>query len=300
MQIALRHEPQSGHDGGMRHADLYRRSLQDPENFWLGHLRQPTRRQALAVKAGSPTVPMPGWDVPARRDRSAGRARPSRGSAPPRPAARGRPPAPTCRRLKILPTKYRTGRRSCSRHRGRREKWILSANPASWPPITARVASPVTDTNGGSARGRRHTGEPSYFQFDQQGVVFNMWYFGWFDEAMARFLGEAGYPYLTMMADGLDVQLAAYRGGLARGRALRGIGDGRRGHRARRGDQFHAVLHRAGRRVSCAPPPARFTWLWPRTARASSPCRRSSARPWSPPAENSPAADPAPPRTCTS
>jgi len=49
--------------------------------------------------------------------------------------------------------------------------------------------------------------EPSYFQFDQQGVVFNMWYFAWFDEAMARFLGEAGYPYLTMIADGLDVQL---------------------------------------------------------------------------------------------
>jgi acyl-CoA thioester hydrolase len=34
-----------------------------------------------------------------------------------------------------------------------------------------------------------------------------MWYFAWFDEAMARFLGEAGYPYLTMIADGLDVQL---------------------------------------------------------------------------------------------
>jgi thioesterase superfamily protein len=49
--------------------------------------------------------------------------------------------------------------------------------------------------------------EPLYFQFDQQGVVFNMWYFAWFDEAMARFLGEAGYPYLTMTADGLDVQL---------------------------------------------------------------------------------------------
>ena len=24
----------------------------------------------------------------------------------------------------------------------------------------------------------------SYFQYDQQGVVFNMWYFGWFDDAM--------------------------------------------------------------------------------------------------------------------
>jgi len=48
---------------------------------------------------------------------------------------------------------------------------------------------------------------PSYFQFDQQGVVFNMWYFAWFDDAMAQFLGEAGYPYQAMIADGLDVQL---------------------------------------------------------------------------------------------
>jgi acyl-CoA thioester hydrolase len=48
---------------------------------------------------------------------------------------------------------------------------------------------------------------PSYFQFDQQGVVFNMWYFAWFDDAMTQFLGDAGYPYQTMIADGLDVQL---------------------------------------------------------------------------------------------
>jgi acyl-CoA thioester hydrolase len=48
---------------------------------------------------------------------------------------------------------------------------------------------------------------PSYFQFDQQGVVFNMWYFGWFDDAMTQFLGDAGYPYQTMIADGFDVQL---------------------------------------------------------------------------------------------
>jgi acyl-CoA thioester hydrolase len=48
---------------------------------------------------------------------------------------------------------------------------------------------------------------PSYFQFDQQGVAFNMWYFAWFDDVMTRFLGEAGYPYPAMMADGLDVQL---------------------------------------------------------------------------------------------
>lgn len=46
-----------------------------------------------------------------------------------------------------------------------------------------------------------------YFQFDQQGVAFNMWYFGWFDDAMTEFLGEIGYPAQAMLADGLDVQL---------------------------------------------------------------------------------------------
>lgn len=47
----------------------------------------------------------------------------------------------------------------------------------------------------------------SYFQFDQQGVVFNMWYFGWFDDAMTQFTSEIGYPYTELNADGLDVQL---------------------------------------------------------------------------------------------
>jgi acyl-CoA thioester hydrolase len=46
-----------------------------------------------------------------------------------------------------------------------------------------------------------------YFQFDQQGVVFNMWYFAWFDDAMTQFLSEVGYPYAAMNADGFDVQL---------------------------------------------------------------------------------------------
>jgi acyl-CoA thioester hydrolase len=48
---------------------------------------------------------------------------------------------------------------------------------------------------------------PSYFQYDQQGVVFNMWYFAWFDDAMTQFLGDAGYPYTVMNAEGFDVQL---------------------------------------------------------------------------------------------
>ena len=48
---------------------------------------------------------------------------------------------------------------------------------------------------------------PSYFQYDQQGVVFNMWYFAWFDDAMTQLLGQGGYPYAEMNADGFDVQL---------------------------------------------------------------------------------------------
>jgi acyl-CoA thioester hydrolase len=47
----------------------------------------------------------------------------------------------------------------------------------------------------------------SYFQFDQQGVVFNMWYFAWFDDAMTQYLSEVGYPNAAMNADGFDVQL---------------------------------------------------------------------------------------------
>jgi acyl-CoA thioester hydrolase len=46
-----------------------------------------------------------------------------------------------------------------------------------------------------------------YFQVDQQGVVFNMWYLAWFDEAMSALLASVGYPYDSMIASGVDVQL---------------------------------------------------------------------------------------------
>ncbi len=65
---------------------------------------------------------------------------------------------------------------------------------------------------------------PSYFQFDQQGVVFNMWYFAWFDDAMSQFLGDAGYPYQELIADGLDVHLvhaeADWRAGVRYGESV--------------------------------------------------------------------------------
>lgn len=46
-----------------------------------------------------------------------------------------------------------------------------------------------------------------YFEADQQGVVFKLWYLGYFDEAMTRFLEEGGLPYRRMLDAGFDVQL---------------------------------------------------------------------------------------------
>lgn len=46
-----------------------------------------------------------------------------------------------------------------------------------------------------------------YFEVDAQGVVFNGWYLGYFDEAMSHFLTARGLPYSTMLAAGYDVQL---------------------------------------------------------------------------------------------
>jgi acyl-CoA thioester hydrolase len=46
-----------------------------------------------------------------------------------------------------------------------------------------------------------------YYEADQQGVVFNMWYLGWFDEAMTAWLGAGGLDYAEMVASGYDTQL---------------------------------------------------------------------------------------------
>jgi acyl-CoA thioester hydrolase len=46
-----------------------------------------------------------------------------------------------------------------------------------------------------------------YLEADQQGVVFNMWYLGYFDEAMAQFLADGGLEYPDMLASGYDVQV---------------------------------------------------------------------------------------------
>lgn len=46
-----------------------------------------------------------------------------------------------------------------------------------------------------------------YFEVDAQGVVFNGWYLGYFDEAMSHFLAARGLPYQAMLDAGYDVQL---------------------------------------------------------------------------------------------
>ena len=49
--------------------------------------------------------------------------------------------------------------------------------------------------------------EVRYLEVDRQGVVFNMWYLAYFDEAWTAFLEAGGLPYAQMLADGYDVQL---------------------------------------------------------------------------------------------
>lgn len=53
----------------------------------------------------------------------------------------------------------------------------------------------------------RHPVTISWFQIDTQGVVFNMWYLGWCDDAYAGFLEHAEMPYRTLLERGLDAQL---------------------------------------------------------------------------------------------
>lgn len=46
-----------------------------------------------------------------------------------------------------------------------------------------------------------------YYEVDAQGVVFNMWYLAWFDEAFTAFLDHRGLPYQKMLDAGFDVQV---------------------------------------------------------------------------------------------
>lgn len=57
-----------------------------------------------------------------------------------------------------------------------------------------------------------------YLEVDGQGVVFNMWYLAYADDALTAFLEHHGLPYERLMASGFDVQLVHaeldWRGGV--------------------------------------------------------------------------------------
>lgn len=53
----------------------------------------------------------------------------------------------------------------------------------------------------------RYPVDVRFFEVDSLGVVFNMWYLGWCDEAMSAFMGSIGYGYATLRAQGLDAVL---------------------------------------------------------------------------------------------
>lgn len=52
-----------------------------------------------------------------------------------------------------------------------------------------------------------HPVQVRYHEVDQQGVVFNMWYLAYLDEAMSAFIEANGLAYTQMQDGGIDVQL---------------------------------------------------------------------------------------------
>ena len=46
-----------------------------------------------------------------------------------------------------------------------------------------------------------------YLEVDGQGVVFNMWYLAYADDAMTAFLAHRGLSYAQLIAAGLDTQV---------------------------------------------------------------------------------------------
>lgn len=53
----------------------------------------------------------------------------------------------------------------------------------------------------------RHPVSPRYLEVDRQGVVFNMWYLAYFDDAMTGYLAAGGFPYDRLLAADLDVMV---------------------------------------------------------------------------------------------
>jgi len=58
-----------------------------------------------------------------------------------------------------------------------------------------------------NTNGFRYPVDVRFFEVDSLGVVFNMWYLGWCDEAMSAFMESIGYGYATLRAQGFDAVL---------------------------------------------------------------------------------------------
>lgn len=58
-----------------------------------------------------------------------------------------------------------------------------------------------------SLRAFRYPLDVRFFEVDSLGVVFNMWYLGWCDEAMSAFMESIGFGYATLRAQGMDAVL---------------------------------------------------------------------------------------------
>lgn len=65
----------------------------------------------------------------------------------------------------------------------------------------------TTDQVGGGAGRFRATLGVRYYEHDQQGVLFNMWYLGYFEEGRNRLLESIGYSLTDLLDDGYDIQL---------------------------------------------------------------------------------------------
>ena len=63
----------------------------------------------------------------------------------------------------------------------------------------------VTDINNDNVF--RYPVDVRFFEVDSLGVVFNMWYLGWCDEAMSAFMESIGYGYATLRSQGFDAVL---------------------------------------------------------------------------------------------
>jgi acyl-CoA thioester hydrolase len=46
-----------------------------------------------------------------------------------------------------------------------------------------------------------------YYQFDQQGVAFNMWYLAFIEQARNAYLADQGFSLEDLLASGHDIQL---------------------------------------------------------------------------------------------